>query len=209
MITLWGRLNSLNVQKVAWCLDELGVRHQRIEAGREHGVVGTPEYRAMNPNALVPTIKDGDLVLWESNAIVRYLCAKYSEKGDKGFWPADPAMRASGDRWMDWQQTSFNKAISAAFMNLIRTPADRRDMAAVEASRIATEKQVAILDQALAKSEWIGGEAFGMAEFAIGPQAHRWLHLPLAREARPNLERWYAAFMRRPAAQRYLTLPLT
>lgn len=206
MITLWGRLNSLNVQKVAWCLDELDAPYRRIEAGMQHGVVGTPEYRALNPNALVPTIEDGDLVLWESNAIVRYLCAKYA---DKGFWPVDPAQRASGDRWMDWQQTSLNKAMSAAFMILVRTPPERRDMAAVEASRAASEKQITILDQALARSEWLGGVAFGLAEFAIAPQVHRWLHMDLPREPRAHVARWYEAVMRRPAAQRYLTLPLT
>lgn len=206
MITLWGRLNSLNVQKVVWCLEEIGAPYRRIEAGREHGVVGTPDYRAMNPNALVPTIQDGDLILWESNAIVRYLCARHA---DKGFWPADPAQRASGDRWMDWQQTSLNKAIGPAFMNLVRTAPEARDMAAVETSRIATEAQLAILDAALARSDYLGGAAFGLAEFAVGTQVHRWLNMPIKREPRPHVERWYAAFMRRPAAPRALTLPVT
>lgn len=206
MITLWGRLNSVNVQKVAWCLDEIGAPYERIEAGMQHGVVGTPAYRAMNPNALVPTIKDGDLILWESNAILRYLCARYAESR---FWAADPARRARGDRWMDWQQTSFNKAMSAAFMNLVRTPPERRDMAAVEASRAATETQAAILDAALAESAWLDGAAFGMAEFALAPPVHRWLHLPLRREPRPHVERWLAAVMQRPAAQRFLVLPLS
>lgn len=206
MITLWGRLNSLNVQKVIWCLEEIGAPYQRIEAGREFGVVDTPAYRAMNPNALVPTIKDGDLILWESNAIVRYLCASRPEKG---FWPADPAARASGDRWMDWQQTSLNKAIGPAFMNLVRTAPEKRDMAAVEASRVATEGQIAIVDEALAHSPWLGGETFGLAEFAVGAQVHRWLNMPIAREPRPNVERWHAAFMRRRAASAALILPVT
>ncbi len=206
MITLWGRLNSLNVQKVVWCLEEIGAPYQRIEAGREFGVVDTSSYRAMNPNALVPTIKDGDLTLWESNAIVRYLCAKHP---DAGFWPADPAARASGDRWMDWQQTSLNKALGPAFMHLVRTPPEARDMAAVEASRVATETQLEILDAALARSQWLGGDAFGLAEFAVGTQIHRWLNMPIQREPRPHVERWYAAFMHRPATPRALTLPVT
>lgn len=206
MITLWGRLNSLNVQKVLWCLEEIGAPYTRIEAGREFGVVDTPEYRTMNPNALVPTIQDGDLTLWESNAIVRYLCAR---RPDKGFWPEDPARRACGDRWMDWQQTSLNKALGPAFMNLVRTPPEHRDMEAVEASRAATERQLVILDDALAHSQWLGGDAFGLAEFAVGTQIHRWLNMPIARQPRPNVERWYSAFMRRPAAPVALTLPVT
>ena len=132
MITLWGRLNSINVRKVVWCLEEIGAPYERIDAGLQFGVVGTPDYRAMNPNALVPTIRDGDFTLWESNAILRYLCARFA---DRGFWPSDVARRARGGRWMDWQQTSLNKAMGPAFHGLVRTPPEKRDVAAIEAAR--------------------------------------------------------------------------
>ena len=111
MLTLWGRTNSINVQKVLWCLEELGLPYRRIDAGREFGVVDTPEYRRLNPNALVPTIEEDGFVLWESNAIVRYLAAKHAG-GD--FWPADPRTRADADRWIDWQATTFTPACFAA-----------------------------------------------------------------------------------------------
>lgn len=206
MITLWGRLNSVNVQKVAWCLDEIGAPYERKEAGREFGVVGTPDYRAMNPNGLVPTLQDGGVVVWESNAILRYLCARFPHAG---FWPADVAARAQADQWMDWQQTTLNKAIGPAFMNLVRTAPDKRDMAAVAASVAATEKAVALLDAALGASPWLGGGDFGMAEFAVAPHVHRWFNMDFARAERPNLRRWYDATMARPAAAAVLALPLT
>lgn len=205
MVTLWGRLNSINVRKVVWCLEEIGAPYERIEAGLQFGVVGTPEYRAMNPNALVPTLRDGDLVVWESNAILRYLCARHGG----AFWPDDPARRARGDRWMDWQQTTFNKAMGPAFHGLVRTAPDKRDLAAIEASRAATEKQLALLDAALAQTPWLDGVACGMAEFALAPSVHRWLNMPVARETHPHVEGWCAEILRRPAARRALTLPIT
>jgi glutathione S-transferase len=199
-------MNSVNVQKVAWCLDEIGAPFQRIEAGREYGVVGTAEYCAMNPNGLVPTIRDGALTLWESNAILRYLCARYSAGA---FWANDPGERALADRWMDWQQTALSPAMGPAFMALVRTPPEQRDMAVVASSLAATEKQMALLDAALAGSPWLGGGAFGMADLAVAPHAHRWLNMPIKREGRAQIERWVAACLRRPMAGRTLTLPIT
>jgi glutathione S-transferase len=104
MLRIWGRLSSINVQKVVWCADELGLPYERTEAGGSFGVVGTPEYLAMNPNGLVPVIDDGGFVLWESNAIVRYLAARH---GDGWLWPTDLQLRAEADRWMDWQNFTF------------------------------------------------------------------------------------------------------
>lgn len=206
MITLWGRMNSVNVQKVAWCLDEIGAPYQRIEAGREFGVVDTADYRAMNPNGLVPTIRDGALTLWESNAILRYLCARYSAGA---FWANDPAERALADRWMDWQQTALSPAMGPAFMALVRTPPEQRDMGVVAASLAATERQMERLDAALAGARWLGGERFGMAELATAPHAFRWLNMPIRRAPRPHVERWVEACLRRPVAGRTLTSPIT
>lgn len=206
MLTIWGRLNSVNVQKVVFCADDLQLDYERIEAGLQHGLVGSDSYRAMNPNGLVPTIRDGDFVLWESNAIVRYLCAKH---GAGTLWPIHLQTRASADRWMDWQQTTFDKALGPAFHQLVRTPADKRDMALVEAARRKTETLAAILDSHLGEHEWLAGDAFTMAEIALAPSVHRWLHLPLERETRLHLERWYAHVLSRESARKVLTLPLT
>lgn len=206
MLTIWGRLNSLNVQKVVFCAEELRLDYERVDAGLQHGIVRTDSYRAMNPNGLVPTIRDGDFVLWESNAILRYLGAKH---GAGTLWPTNLQERAAADRWMDWQQTTFDRACGPAFHQLVRTPPERRDAEVIEQARRKTETLAAILDSHLGEREWLAGEAFTMAELALAPSVHRWLHLPLERETRLHLERWYAQVMKRDSARMVLTLPLT
>jgi glutathione S-transferase len=205
MLVLWGRMTSINVQKAVFALGETGVPYERREAGGAFGVVGTPEYRALNPNGLVPTLEDDGLVLWESNAIVRYLSAQY---GDGRLWPADARARAHADRWADWQQTTLGPAMGPAFMNLVRTAPEARDMAAVEASREKTETVLAVLDARLATAPWLGGEAFGYADVILAPSVHRWLNMPVARRPHAALERWYAAIRARPASSAALPLPV-
>jgi glutathione S-transferase len=206
MITLWGRKNSINVRKVLWALEEMGAPYTRVEAGREHGVVDAPAYRAMNPNGLIPTIRDGDLTLWESNAILRYLAAAY---GGAAFWAADPVERARVDMWMDWQQTELTPACAPGFIQLVRVAPSERDAKAVERSRLDSEAKLATLDAALEGRDWLGGPCFGLAELCLGPMVFRTLETPWALAPWPNVERWRDAFMARPAAQRVLTLPLT
>jgi glutathione S-transferase len=198
MLRIWGRLSSVNVQKVVWCAEELGLRYQRIEAGGKFGVNDTPEYLAMNPNGLVPVIEDDGFVLYESNAIVRYLAALH---GDAGLWPSDPRARADTDRWMEWQSTSFTPAMWAAFWQLIRTAPERQDAAAIETSRDKSEKCAWILDRHLARNRYLTGETFTAGDIVVGCAAHRWLNLPIRREARPHLERWYAELRSRPASR--------
>ena len=205
-LRIWGRLSSVNVQKVVWTADELGLAYERKDAGGAFGVVATPEYRRMNPNSLVPVIEDEGFVLWESNAIVRYLAAKHSPGT---LWPDDLRRRADADRWMDWQATTFTPAMRDAFWQLIRTPAEKRDAAAVEASRAASEKAAALLDAHLAGRDFLAGDAFSLADIAVGCAAHRWLNLPLAREARPELQRWYGELRKRAGAAQVLSTPVT
>ena len=119
MLKLWGRVNSINVQKVLWALEELRVPCERTDAGLQFGVVNDPFYRKMNPNGRVPTIDDDGFVLWESNAIVRYLCAKH---GAGSLWPNDLRRRADSDRWMDWATSTVQPAITPVFWGLVRTP---------------------------------------------------------------------------------------
>jgi glutathione S-transferase len=206
MIRIWGRLSSVNVQKVVFAAREAGVAFERIEAGGKFGIVKTPEYLAKNPNGLIPLLEDGDFVLWESNAIVRYLCAKYAP----GTLSPEPLeARADADRWMDWQATTLQPAMGPAFMQLIRAPAAERNTAAIEESTRKTEPLMAVLDAQLAGRAFVCGAQFTMADIVLGCAAHRWFGLPLARTARPNVERWYAALMQRPAVDGVLTLPLT
>lgn len=206
MITLWGRLNSINVQKVFWALEELGVPYERREAGLHHGVVNTPEYRRMNPNGLVPVLEDDGFVLWESNAIVRYLAARHDPGG---LWPQDLRVRADADRWMDWQTTAFGPAMGPAFHGLIRTPPEKRDQNAIAQALAKAETLAAILDAHLAERPYVAGERFTMGDIAAGAAAHRWLNLPAERTPRPHLEAWHGRLRERPAGAKALTVPLT
>jgi glutathione S-transferase len=198
MLRIWGRVSSVNVQKVVWCADELGLAYERIDVGGKFGGNDTPEYLAMNPNGLVPVIEDEGFVLYESNAIVRYLAARDPAAR---LWPADPRARADIDRWMEWQSTNYTPAMWGAFWQLIRTPADKRDAALVESSRAKSEKASGILDAHLATRPYLAGEAFSAADIVVGCAAHRWLNLPLERVPRPHLARWYAELKARPASR--------
>lgn len=198
MLRIWGRISSINVQKVVWCAEELGVPYERIEAGGKFGRNDTPGYLAMNPNGLVPVIEDAGFVLWESNAIMRYLCER--ERATH-LWPAELRARADADRWLDWQATSFTPATRDAFWNLMRTPEPQRDLAAIESSRAKSEKCAAILDAHLAQRTYVCGESFTAADIAVGTAAHRWLNMPLARTPRPHVERWYERLKSRPASR--------
>lgn len=205
MLKIWGRLTSVNVQKVVWCVEELGLEYERIEAGGKFGVVNTPDYLSMNPNGLVPVIDDNGFVLWESNAIVRYLAARY---GESVLWPTDVRMRADADRWMDWQAVSLNPAIGPAFLQLVRVALEKRDANVIESARIETEKRLAVLDARLADCEFVAGAAFTMGDIPVGCSVDRWYKLPIAREQRPHVERWYAGLRERKGAAQVVGLGL-
>jgi len=204
MLKIWGRVSSVNVQKVVWCCDELGLAYERIDCGGKFGINDTPAYLAMNPNGLVPVIDEDGFILYESNAIVRYLAAR-----DPRLFPQEPRRRADVDRWMEWQSTGFTPAQTQAFWMLIRTPEPQRDMAAVEASRVKSEKHAAVLDQHLAGHRYLTGDTFTAADIVVGCAAHRWLNLPLARQPRPHLERWYGELKARPASRQVTGQALT
>jgi glutathione S-transferase len=206
VLKVWGRLSSINVQKVVWCLDEIGASFERVDAGGEHGVVNGPEYRAMNPNGLVPTLEEDGFVLWESNAIVRYLAAKHPEAR---LWPEDLRVRADADRWMDWQATASTPALRDAFWGLIRTPPEKRDEAAIRRSVEKTDENMAILDRWLANRAYVAGEAFTTGDIAVGCYAHRALNMPIDIQQRPNVNAWYERLMARPGAAQIATLPIT
>ena len=206
MLRLWGRTSSINVRKVLWALQELGLPFERIDAGLAFGHNHTPAYLAKNPNALVPLLEEGDFTLWESNAIVRYLAASHAMGT---LYPEDLRQRFDAERWMDWQQTTLNRAGGPAFIQWIRTPADQRQPAVIAQSVAATEPSLQMLDAHLEKRPWMAGEQFTMADIPIGCEIHRWWGLPQPRPALPNLARWYAAVQARPATRGVLELPLS
>ena len=204
-LQIWGRMTSINVKKVIWTAQELGLDFERHEAGGVHGVVKTPAYKAINPNSQVPTLEDGDYVLWESNVITRYLSAKHAMGH---LYPENLQERFDAERWMEWQQTLVNPASRNGFWHLIRLPADQRDPAMVAQSNAAVEPLMAILDAHLANRSFMVGERFTMADIPLGCEVQRWFGLPQAREARPNIERWFATLLARPAAKGVLDLAL-
>ena len=218
-LKIWGRLSSINVRKVVWCAQELGLAHLRIDAGGRFGVVQTPEYRALNPNARVPAIEDGDgdgdgdgaggpFRLWESNVIVRYLAARHASGS---LYPEPLLARFDAERWMDWQQTTLNPAGREAFMQWVRTPAERCDAAAAARSVQATEPLLTWLDAHLATRAYMTGDGFTMADIPIGCELHRWFGLPTdayVRPAWPHLERYFAALRQRAASRGVLDLAL-
>ncbi len=203
MLILWGRLNSHNVKKVAWLAEEIGLPYERRDIGGKFGF--TDDYLAMNPNRLVPTIEDDGLVLWESNAILRYLAARY---GGAALWPADPAARAVGDKWMDWV-FGYADAQRDAFLNLVRRPAGERDPAAIAASAEASGKMMRLVDAALADSDWLSGERFGLGDIPMGVYAHTFFSLDIARPSLPRVEGWYQRLITRPGYAANVMIPLT
>lgn len=204
-LKIWGRLNSINVQKVVLTAEEIGIPYERVDAGMHFGITKTAEYLAMNPNARVPTIEDEGFCLWESNVIVRYLSAKYSPGT---LWPIEPRARADVDRWMDWQQAHVNGPMTTLFWGLVRSPGSRSEED-IAAARTAMADMVKILEAQLDGREFIGGGHFTMADSVLAPVVHRWKHLPLERDPLPNIDRYYRNIMARPSAQKVLTLPLS
>ncbi|AGR58008.1 TPA: glutathione S-transferase family protein [Salmonella bongori] len=208
MITLWGRNNSTNVKKVLWTLEELELPYDQILAGGKFGVNQDADYLAMNPNGLVPLLKDDEtnLLLWESNTIVRYLAAQY---GQNRLWVDNPARRAEGEKWMDWANQTLSPAHRVILMGLVRTPPEKRDRAAIEAGIEKCDSLFALLDDALARQPWFSGENFGTGDIAIAPFVYNLLNVGLNWTPRPNLERWYQQLTERPAFRKVVMIPVT
>jgi len=206
MLKIWGRLSSLNVRKVVLTAQELGIPFERVDAGGSFGVVQTPDYLAKNPNALVPVIEDDQVLLWESNVVVRYLCARYAPDT---LYPLALPRRFDAERWMDWQQTTLNPAGRDAFIQWIRTPADRRDPQIIARSVAATEPLLALLDHHLSWQPFIAGDRLTMADLPLACEVQRWINLPQPRTERSHLDRWYAELAARPSSRGALDVALT
>ena len=206
MLKIWGRISSINVKKVVWTAQELGLDFQRTEAGGLFGIVKTPEYLRLNPNSLVPVIEDDDYVLWESNVIVRYLCAKHSAGQ---MYPSELRERFDAERWMDWQQTTLNPASRPGFWQLIRTPPEQRNAGLIAESHAAVESLMATLDAHLATRKFVLGQRFTIADIPLACEVHRWFGLPQTRHSRPHIERWYEGVSARQASKGVLDLALS
>lgn len=206
MLTIWGRPNSVNVQKVLWAADELGLTYEHKVVGGPHGGNDTPEYRKLNPTGLVPTLVDDGYVIWESNAVVRYLAAQY---GPGRLWPTDPRERGLADRWMDWFGSALGGPMTVLFWQHVRTPAEKRDPAAIQKAEAEVAPRWALLDRHLSENEFVGGKTLTMGDIPVGAMAWRWFNLPLSRPDLPNLKRWADALAKRPAYAKWIAKPMS
>ncbi len=208
MIRIWGRANSVNVQKVLWCCAELGLAFERIDAGMQFGRNREPDYLAMNPNGRIPTLNDGDFTLWESNAIMRYLVLEYGD--GEILYPSRPRLRAGIDRWLDWTLSTLQPAERPVFWNLVRTPVAERDPVQIQADTDAVAALWQVLDRHLSGRTFVEGDDFSLADLALGSYARRWFGVEgVVKPDFPDLLHWYRGLEARPGFQRYLAGPLS
>jgi len=203
-ITLWGRKSSANVQKVLWTLAELSLPYEHIPAGGDFGGLSDAAYLAMNPNGRIPTLKDGDLVVWESDAIVRYLAARY---GAGTLWPEDPAERAIADQWMTWGTTELEVDWLWLFWRLVRTPPSKRDPQAIARHHEATVARFKLLDGRLQGRDYLAGNRLTIADIPAGMTLYRWYAMDVERPRTPNVDAWYARLEERPAYRTGICIP--
>lgn len=200
MLKIWGRNNSSNVQKAMWAIGEMGLPHERIDVGGAFGKNNEAAYLAMNPNGLVPTLEEEDgFTLWESNSVVRYLAGKYDK--NNVIEPKDAKTRARASMWMDWQLSVCGPAITPVFWGLVRTPPEKRDMAAIKAGQEKTSSAFKMLDEQLGKTQYAAGDQFTYGDIPVGIMCYRFVALVLDRPPMKNLDRWYGAISKRKAFQ--------
>jgi glutathione S-transferase len=206
MLKIWGRPNSINVQKVMWTVGELGLEHERIDVGGPFAGLDTEAYGRLNPNRLIPAIEDGATVVWESQACVRYLAARYDAGG---LWPDNPAERSHADRWMDLKITTVLPPLGVCFWGLIRTPEAQRDMAAIDKAAVRLGEVWRILEDHLDGRVFVAGDDLTMGDVPLGAAFYRYSSLPIERPSLPRAEAWYQRLQAREPFRRHVMIPLT
>ena len=207
MLKIWGRNTSSNVQKVIWALAEMKLPFERIDVGGAFGKTKEPFYLAMNPNSLVPTLEEEDgFTLWESNSVVRYLAGKH---GAGSLEPTDPKVRAKANQWMDWQLSVMGPAITPVFWGLIRTPPEKRDMAAIKKAAEDAGRLFGRLDGWLEGRKYVGGQHFTMGDIPVGCFVYRWYALDIQRPELKNERAWYERLGTRPAYAKHVRSKMT
>ncbi len=204
MLKVWGRANAFNVQKAMWAVGETGVPFERYDAGGPFGGLDDPAFRAMNPNGRIPVVADEGAVLWESNAIIRYLCARY---GEGELWSPDPALRAVADGWMDWMQTTLYRDFIDLFWGLVRMPPEKRDWPAIHALNDRLTGHCRLLDRHLDSRHYLAGESFSMADIPAGTILYRYYEMEIDRPPLDNLRAWYDRLSDRPAYRSHVMIP--
>lgn len=209
MIRLWGRLNSMNVQKVLWTLDTLKLPYEQRDAGMQFGINTTPDYLRKNPNGKVPLLEDGDYIIWESQAICRYLCNQYQ---GESLYPSAAVDRGQVDQWLDWANASINQSLSVVFWQTLRLPEGKRDPKRLEEETAKTVASLTIFTSALAGRSYIAADRFTLADLVMAPVAYRMIGLSLVsieKEEWKPLADWYARVQRDSSFQKWVAKPLS
>ncbi|WP_330888244.1 glutathione S-transferase [Rudaea sp.] len=201
MLRILGKASSINVRKVLWTCAELGLAFEREDWGAGFRATNDPAFLALNPNAMVPVIEDGDFVLWESNSIIRYLAGRY--RGES-LYPGDVRERARCDQWIDWQASELNRSWSYAFLALVRHSPAHRDPQQIEASRANWARQMAIVEAQLRRTgAFIAGGAFSLADIPIALSVNRWLETPFEHDDLPAVAAYMARLAEREGYRAY------
>lgn len=199
MLQILGRSSSINVRKVLWTCEVLGIQYEQQAWGAGFRSTAEAEFEALNPNKLVPVIKDDDFILWESDAIIRYLCAR---QGDTTLMPSTPHASARVNQWLGWCATELNTAWRYAFLALVRASPAHRDPEAIAASVASWNAHMAILDRQLQRTGgFVCGDAFTLADIVLGLATHRWIMTPMQRPSLPAVQAYYERLRTRPAFQ--------
>jgi glutathione S-transferase len=208
MLKIWGRASSVNVQKVLWAADELGLPYERIDVGGRFGGTDMPAYRTMNPNGLIPVLQDADgSIHWESNSVVRYLAAQYDPAGS-GLWLSDPVARSQADRWMDWASSLIGEPMRVLFWGFVRDPV-QADLDAMAGAEDQAAEYWTRLDDHLAGRPFVAGDRLTIGDIPAACQLHRWLNFPLTRPDLPHLAAWYGRLAQRPGYARHVMVPMS
>lgn len=202
--TVWGRRSSFNVQKVLWALDEIGLKYEHRDAGGSFGGLDDPEFLAMTPHGRVPVFRDEEGSVWESNSIVRYLCAKHSSGR---LWDAHPFTRSQSDRWIDWAATTLQPTFMRLFWGYYRTPEAQRDQRDNHIALADCQKHFRILDWHLANNAFLAGSEFTAADIPAGTALHRYFGMGLDVERPINVMAWFSRLRERPAFQQHVLVP--
>jgi glutathione S-transferase len=204
-LKVWGRKSSSNVQALMWCIGELHLPYERIDAGHVYGVVDTPDYLSMNPNARVPTLVDGDSPpLWETGAILRYLANCYAPDD---FWPADATARANVDRWAEWAKLNIaGNFTTPVFWRVVRTPPSKRNPAAIDRALAELNRYLAIAESQLSSFRYLAAECLTLADIQFGHCLYRYFDIDIERAELPNLERYYELLSTRPAFREHVMI---
>jgi len=202
-----GRANSSNVQKITWLAGEAGLKTHRVDIGGPFGGLNEASYLKLNPNGVIPTLIDGNTIIWESNTILRYLCNRLDLRQ---FYPRDSADRSLVERWMDWQLTTLGPPNAILFQSIIRTPPEQRSSEAIDVARLKNISAFEKIEKTLAEQFFLAGDELTLADITVGALAHRWFGLPVERPNLPQLRQWYERLCTRPAFQEHvLNIPFS